>query len=642
MLSFENQITYEFASQNSNIRLQGPAIETSSGHSLELYHYMTNVETTTEEKQYRGVVFDIAPDGSTTKHIFFPHTKEFVVNRENFTKVTELLNDVSPADVKVYNANEASCLLRVFNSDGKWYITTHHRMDADKSHWECDKSFREQFEDSLFWNYTNKATNTVVNPPSKNYTKLANERVSSVELVPSPFWETLFEETAGSLDRSQVLEKFLESLDISLDYTFIVCPTVENNNRFVAPGCLHPTVINSGVFHDGVLHYTEVVDGIANTEEIIIGDLSTTTLFDYVSGLDAFSQGVMVFTPTVHFKLVNEGYHYNRELRGNNNILFRYIDLALKCVTDDDSSEYFKNYKNLYPTHEQTFNKCDMAIEDIVIQIGKAYFRQHAPDSRDNRRIFPSEYKLMQSLHNWHKAERFNKNGRRHNKVYIPGYIKDDPRSKMEIINMFIEHYNSQENTEDIPVNYTFLSDISNELFEKSRPNKNAGAPTKPNRKYNKFNGSRDVINMFIERYNSTRDDQLVVSPEIFASFFSSLIENLKSVSRSRIMHNTGFLYDEEFDTFIHINEIYMKIYEMPTLFVYKMVKSRQTHGEKWTIYDTKPSRFENNAGGKSKPDTKHPFITNLRARKTKSDEELVGSTVEMLDVPIQAPEPQL
>ena len=84
----------------------------------------------------------------------------------------ELTNGLSDFEnTKFYNSYEG-CLIRVFNHDDKWYISTHKKLDANHSRWASRKSYGELFHESVDWDEVLKKLD-----PSRGYLFLLENKV---------------------------------------------------------------------------------------------------------------------------------------------------------------------------------------------------------------------------------------------------------------------------------------------------------------------------------------------------------------------------------------------------------------------------------------------------------------------------------
>ena len=397
--------SYQFVSTDANVERTD---QTQVGDKqVCVWHYKnTNQDLPSEVMAVRGVV---SVDENTRG--FFPMTKELTVFEDGEEKrnvvqaIDGLLENTTPADVTVYEAYEAACLLRVFNVDGTWFVSSNHKLDSSKSQWNAPRNFREQFRDALQWVYTHSRSHSEGSCPTGDNAAYAE------------FWQN-----APELATPEAVETyFLESLDSEKGYTFLVSPTVDNRNFLVSPPKATPMLYNVGVFADSgrTLLYNETTPGVPKPARLEL-NLNTTDLTAHLCELTSSGgisrQGVMVFTPTTHFKLVSHEYHYKSGLRENNTILYQYVvyNMNLQTIPAEDVRAYsrrFDDFLELYrPVWGSEFAKVDDALGDVSWELARAYYRRNrprqrddageqGPDTRDRRQLCMPEFKVVSSMH---------------------------------------------------------------------------------------------------------------------------------------------------------------------------------------------------------------------------------------------------
>jgi len=399
----------------------GLVTRTDSQGDLAVWHYNTDRDDLPDSVlAIRGLV----TEGETCRG-FFPMTREIVVFEDErkdqaVSTVDELLGE-SPdlQGITVYESLEAACLLRVFYAADQWFVSTNQKLDASKSSWTCPKNFRQQFQESLLWLYQHCRAHDL---------RSSDECPSSLARSEhAEFWKSAPEFSTAH----EVEAWFLSTLDTSKGYAFLVRPTTENKNFFVSPPSETPSVYNVGVFSGDLLLYNEPVMGIPKPQVVQHPTESSdedfdllTWLFNKTSKGGISRQGLMVFTPTTHFKLVSHQYHYKSGLRENNTVEFQYIvyNMNLSLVSDDEYENYKRRcdeFQELYgPVWQGEFDKINDALTDVTWAIAKAYFRRNRPrdrnadesqpqqDNRDMRKLYQPEFKLLMHIHQeWRATE---------------------------------------------------------------------------------------------------------------------------------------------------------------------------------------------------------------------------------------------
>ena len=195
----------------------------------------------------------------------FPYTSEY-----NHTEIDTIKRQIGNfRDWTFYESHEGA-LLRMFNFNGKWYISTHRKLDAFRSKWASRDSFGTLFKAAL----------------------------SSVEEV-----NELFRNSLPQGD--DIIERFQSILDKNKHYMFLV----HNNkdNRIVCSSPDRPTVYHVGTFFEGNLIMTENVN-IPSPKKL--GFLNSDELLNYVNKTSYKNlQGVIGFTnDNRQLKIVHEDY----------------------------------------------------------------------------------------------------------------------------------------------------------------------------------------------------------------------------------------------------------------------------------------------------------------------------------------------
>ena len=223
-------------------------------------------------KKCRGVAFN----GDKLVLSSFPFTPEF--SDTDVDSIREMLGE-NFENCSFYDSYEGA-LIRVFNFSGKWYTSTHRKLNASNSKWASRQSFGLCFSNALEHEIT----------------------------INQEFKDSL---PAGELS---VVDKFYSTLDVSKQYMFLVLNNREN--RIVCDPQEGSKLYHVGTFVDGVcsldkntlLSYPKK-HTFSNIDELL----------DYVRSCDIKKiQGVVAFTSTnKQFKIVNKTYQDMFCIRGN-------------------------------------------------------------------------------------------------------------------------------------------------------------------------------------------------------------------------------------------------------------------------------------------------------------------------------------
>jgi hypothetical protein len=334
--------------KNNKIVLADKDVE--SGLDLFCYTKCDN-SSPLQVKRARGLVFH----GNELVLKTFPYTDEYSVNDQESIKLIikpifedpELLKNT-----RFFKSYEGS-LVRVFNFKGKWYVTTHRKLDAFKSKWASTVSFGEIFLEGL---------------------------------------KEIFSQQDET--REEVFDKFFKRLDPSKSYMFLVLSNEQN--RIVCDASTVPTVYHVGTYENfpsKVFSLDEDV-GIPKPEEF-----KFTTLDEMIKEIEDMSpsknQGIIIFSTTFQqIKILNSEYFYLFNLRGNEpSIKFRYLQIR----TDFDRC---KDFCSLYSTHDSDFKNYESILEKISKDIYNAYVKRYI---KKEKVVVPTEeFQVMRKCQAWY------------------------------------------------------------------------------------------------------------------------------------------------------------------------------------------------------------------------------------------------
>lgn len=347
-----------------------PYVEmTDENDDLSMYCYTRdfdaedpNVDPLT--KECRGIIFN--KEGKLVSRAF-GYTPMYTSeerdisseNSENHLPVPEDIKQFIADNIfecKVYPALEGA-LVRVFFHNGKWYITTHRKLDAFKSFWGCRTSFGDMFLNAL-----------------------------DAQRSCSP-------EFAEACPSEILLESFLHLLNPNRQYVFLVVYTMEN--RIVCNPPNIPSTLHVATFENGVM-VDETITGMSVQTPYPIYEYKQ--ILQVVNESSPYtSQGVVVFMPNCkQIKICSPQYLELFRLRGNEaSVMFRYLQVRDK---------YSEAYKQLYPEHHLRFSQYENALEEVSKKIFKGY-----RDRFINQKhvVFPQEeFRVLSAVHEWYKTER--------------------------------------------------------------------------------------------------------------------------------------------------------------------------------------------------------------------------------------------
>lgn len=320
-----------------------------SDNNVQLFCYTNCSDSDTALlKQCRGVVFE----NDTLVLKTFPYTPEYTIADQE--QLAQCIPDLEKC--RIFDSYEG-VLLRCFHAQGKWYLSTHRRLDAFRSKWASRTSFGETFVSSL-----------------EHY---------HAELLSTGTGET-------------TLDKFFSFLDTSRQYVFLLENSAEN--RIVCIAREVPMIFHLGTFID---HECALDDEIGLPKPV---ERSATCLRELLSQVETLNeaevQGVILFTPQGQVKILNSRYDYYFKLRGNEpSVKFRYLQVRM----DYDKRDAFMT---LYAEHRQTFERYEDTLYEITLHIKNAYIKRFI--KKEFVTMPPEEYSIIKACHSWHIEDRDN------------------------------------------------------------------------------------------------------------------------------------------------------------------------------------------------------------------------------------------
>lgn len=334
-------------------------VDSEEGSKLDMFCYVKCGEEDSDLlKQCRGVVFN----GDEIVMKAFPYTTEFAhTNSDEINK--HFGENVSGkfSDWTFYDAHEGA-LVRMFYFGGKWYVSTHRKLNAFRSKWASRESFGSSFKNAL-----------------------------SVEEE----FNTNFKEVLPEGDN--ILERFQETLDKSKQYMFLIRNT--KDNRIVCSAPDRPSVYHVGTFVDGKLVFDEDVKIPVPAKHSF---LNVDELLAYVEKLSYKDlQGVIGFTPdNRQVKILHGDYQDLFRARGNEpSIKFRYLQIRM-------NRRFVNMLYHLYPELVETFDEYENTLYDIARSIYRAYVQRFI---KKRYVTVPSEeFAVIRECHTWHLADRQN------------------------------------------------------------------------------------------------------------------------------------------------------------------------------------------------------------------------------------------
>jgi len=340
--------------QESKIRLVDSDEET--GLDLFCYNRCSNEEDDFI-KQSRGLVFH----GETLVMKAFSYTDEY-----SHTDVDTLINLMTPFDQWSFYSAYEGALLRLFYFSGRWFLSTHRKLNAFRSKWASRESFGTLFKRAL-------EHEAEVNQDFAN--RLANSTGENV------------------------LDKFQSTLNKNMQYMFLLRNNAENRIVCSPPETKDdPLVLHVGTFIDGQVSMTENV-GLCYPYRHSFQTLSELLNHIETDVDPKVVQGVVCFGPNNRqLKILHSEYLEMFRVRGNEpSVKFRYLQVRMdKKMTD-------MLYK-LYPELAPVFDHYEKILYEIACGIHKAYVRRYINKTYVN--VPHLEYQVMNECHTWYLSDR--------------------------------------------------------------------------------------------------------------------------------------------------------------------------------------------------------------------------------------------
>lgn len=304
-------------------------------------------------RQCRGVVFH----GKEVVMHAFPYTLEY--STRDMKDITEHIQPVFD-ECSFFDSYEGA-LIRVFYFSGRWYTSTHRKLNAFRSKWASRESFGTCFKRALE----------------------AEVKVNSELSAAIPEGEEGF------------LERFQMTLNKERQYMFLVRHTEEN--RIVSAAPKRPTLYHVGTFVDGELSLDDDIH-IPHPKKHNFSSLDE--LVEYVEDVDIRNlQGVICFAPNnLQYKIIHKEYQNLFRARGNEpSIKFRYLQVRMNRRLTD-------MLYHLYPKWEKIFDDIENTLYDIARRIYSAYVQRFI--KKRFVTVPTEEFAVIQECHKWHEEDR--------------------------------------------------------------------------------------------------------------------------------------------------------------------------------------------------------------------------------------------
>lgn len=359
-------------------------VDVDEENKLDLFCYVKCTEKDSDMlKKCRGVVFN----GKDIIMKAFPFTSEYISS--------DVTSETLPNNFDKYTFFESheGALVRVFYFNNKWYVSTHRKLNAFKSKWASRDSFGTLFKNALI-----------------------SEEENNIE----------FKKFLGTGEN--ILDKFLDSLDKTNKYMFLICNN--EDNRIVCDIPNRPTFYYVGTFKDD--NFTmEHPDCFPVPKQITF--LNINEVIDYVDNSNYTKlQGVICFGPdNYQCKIIHKKYNELFKARGNEpSIKFRYLQVRMNRRL---SNTLYK----LYPKMSEVFDDYENILYDISRGIYRAYVQRFI--KKRYITVPREEFQVIRDCHSWHLSNRTE------NRISLEQIIKVMNQQSPTNLNHMIRRFRSEQ-----------------------------------------------------------------------------------------------------------------------------------------------------------------------------------------------------
>jgi len=329
---------------------------------LQIYSYKTCTRSSSAKlKASRGLVFSGINENNENKNNNNKNNKNNPIFRsigytQEYSVDDVVMHDLVERDGSylTFLPSTEGTLLRVFYHSsemipggGKWYISTHRKLNAYDSRWGSSESFGQTFDNAL----------------------------------------------AGL---NLTVDGLLSALDRRHVYLFFVSTTP--GSRMVSCAPAKPTVAHTATLLNGTEFTMSHPSPIPPPTPIVFS--SVGDMVNFVNTVNITShQGIIAFYPDGrHFKVLNGQYQLYSHARGNEaSVMFRYLQVRNHPI-------YGKMFNEMYPERINEFISYENAIFRIAKSIHASYISRFV--EKKETVVSQEEYRIIRLCHGWHIANR--------------------------------------------------------------------------------------------------------------------------------------------------------------------------------------------------------------------------------------------
>jgi len=325
-------------------------------------------------KEKRGVITDMSGDLVCKTFNFIEEYTPFQIEKMDFKDFKNF---------QFFESHEGT-IIRLYNHNNKWFLSTHKKIDAFQSRWGSKQSFGQMFVNALIYESKEGQLKDVVQCENEN----------------------------------EVFDTYCSKLNTDFVYCFLVKNILDN--RIVCDSPTNPTIFTLGMFDK----YGKYWSGEKSTYISYPPRLYFQTikeLVNYVNNIHYKKlQGVLVYKSNLLdlFKVLNTKYHELYSIRGNQpSLKFRYLQVRKQ-------EELVKKLIQLYPYKESRFEFYENNFRMLAQFIYNAYVKRFI--NKEYIVLQKSQYALMMTVHS-----KFLQNGTKISQELVYNTINDLEPSKL-------------------------------------------------------------------------------------------------------------------------------------------------------------------------------------------------------------------
>lgn len=368
-------------------------VDVDDTNNLSLYCYNECDEQTPRfVQECRGLVFH--DDKLIMKA--FSYAPEYSFSNEE--KLKSVLDDF--ANWTFFKSYEGT-LLRMFFFAGRWYLSTHRRLNAFTSRWSSRKSFGESLVHALELEEAN-------NPKYKEFLS---------QFVGMPL------STSLPTHEMNALERFQEHLDKEKQYMFLL----RNNkdNRVVCDAPTKDLVMQVGTFENFVLSLDFSILPLPHPEKLEFKNFDELKASNLWNDYSAHQGIIAIHTNGNQIKIFSDEYQKFSKVRGNEpNLVRRYLQIR-------GDEEQVADFLKLYPKMESVIERVERAIYELAGVLHKKYLERYANQDRRFVELPPSHHAIVSICHTWYLKTRAETNGK----------VRVLPKTVLDILNKQETHH---------------------------------------------------------------------------------------------------------------------------------------------------------------------------------------------------------